>query len=655
MVASAILIPSSWALTALILPIAAKWLLIGRFRPGRYPLWGWYYCRWWLVRQIMTLAPLDYLAGSPLMSLYIRLLGGKVGKNCHIGTGRLHLPDLLDIDQGVSIGYGVEIQPFAIADGWLYQAPIKIAANAYIGTNSVVMLGSRIGQGARIAEQSLVAQNQIIPEHETWSGSPSQRTINTDPVLDKMAQKPFKAHWSPILWIGFVFGVFVLEMLPIIMFIPGLVFESISAEGNLIWELAATPIAGLMFVLTACTLVAVGKKLVMPTVEPGIFPLRSSFGFRKWLTDKLMLTSLMVTNTLYATLYTLPWLRLLGAKIGFRSEVSTVSYVDPDLLILGKESFVADLAAVGPAKHHNGLIALGTTELGSRCFIGNAALVAGNTRLANDSLIGVHSVPPTEPVKSGTSWLGSPAIFLPRRQKSDCFDETVTFRPPVKLVICRLTIEFLRIVLPPTLIYLLVVQDIQCLVWLAPLLSTPLLVAVMPILYFLTSLLITGLVAALKWLLIGRYRPRVEPLWSNFVWRTELITGLYESVAVPLVLRWLTGTPLIAPLLRLFGAKIGHRVYMETTFLTEFDLVAVADDVAIAGLTSLQTHLFEDRVMKMSTLKIGRGCSVGARSVVLYDSVLETGSKLDALSLVMKSEVLPPKSQWQGIPARLVE
>ena len=31
--------------------IAGKWLIIGRYREGRYPLWGHYYLRWWLVDQ----------------------------------------------------------------------------------------------------------------------------------------------------------------------------------------------------------------------------------------------------------------------------------------------------------------------------------------------------------------------------------------------------------------------------------------------------------------------------------------------------------------------------------------------------------------------------------------------------------------------------
>ena len=154
--------------------------------------------------------------------------------------------------------------------------------------------------------------------------------------------------------------------------------------------------------------------------------------------------------------------------------------------------------------------------------------------------------------------------------------------------------------------------------------------------------------------LIALLRPRVQPQWSHFVWRTELITGLYENVAVPWLIHWLAGTPLMAPALRMFGAKIGKRVYMETHFLTEFDLVRVGNDAAISGQAALQTHLFEDRVMKMSTLKIGARCSVGGQSVVLYDTEMGEGSSLGSLSLLMKGETLPPETRWEGSPARSI-
>ena len=236
------------------------------------------------------------------------------------------------------------------------------------------------------------------------------------------------------------------------------------------------------------------------------------------------------------------------------------------------------------------------------------------------------------------------------------FDESVTYHPPAKLVLGRLAVEFLRVVLPSTILFAEILLGGAA--WLqlsAADLPVPLLLALAPVLYLACGLLTTLLVAGLKWLIVGRYHPRVEPAWSFFVWRSELVTGLYESVAVPALLGWLTGTPLAPPILRLFGVKIGRRVYLESTYVTEFDLVRIGDDAAIGDLTSLQTHLFEDRVMKMSTVNIGSACTVGQRSVVLYDSQLSPGAELDALSLVMKGETLPPESRWRGIPARLVD
>jgi len=641
-------------LLGLLLPVAAKWLLIGRFRAGRYPLWGWYYCRWWLVRKLMGLAPLNYLAGSPLLAPYLRLFGARIGTGCHLGSAALQLPDLLEIGDGASIGYGAVLEPFYVENGWLIQAPVRVGAGAFIGANSVIMLGGLVGDGAWLAEQSLVARDQSIPAGETWAGSGSRR-VAADRQMVELAGTQSPRHWPLPVLVTFVFAFFLLELLTSLLVAPAFWFLYECSGGTWIVLFALMPVAGFIFVLTTCAAVAIGKKVVLPCVHPGVFPLRSWFGLRKWVADKLMMTSLAATNSLYATLYTLPWLRLLGARVGRRAEVSTVSNIDPDLLVLGQESFVADFAVVGASRYHNGLVSLGTTELGSRCFVGNAAVVPGDTHLAHGSLLGVLSVPPTVAVQAGTSWLGSPALFLPRRQASEKFDENVTYRPPARLVVCRLAIEFVRIVLPPTLMFSLFFLYAVVSFELSQMVSGVVLAAVLPTVYLAAAVAVVGVVAALKWLIIGRYRPRVQPLWSHFVWRTELVTALYESVAVPALLRWLTGTPLLRPLLRMFGARIGRRVYLETTYLTEFDLVRVGDDAALGGLTSLQTHLFEDRVMKMSTVVIGPGCTVGPRAVVLYDADLGAGAELEALSLAMKGESLPARSCWRGIPARPVE
>ena len=66
---------------------------------------------------------------------------------------------------------------------------------------------------------------------------------------------------------------------------------------------------------------------------------------------------------------------------------------------------------------------------------------------------------------------------------------------------------------------------------------------------------------------------------------------------------------------------------------------------------TLQTHLFEDRVMKMSLVRIGRRAAVGGMSLVLYDTEIGDGASLGQLSLLMKGESLPEGTQWEGIPA----
>ena len=56
-----------------------KWVVLGRTRPGRYPLWGVYYFRWWFAKRLEPLVHIKWLQGSPMMRRYLRLLGARVG------------------------------------------------------------------------------------------------------------------------------------------------------------------------------------------------------------------------------------------------------------------------------------------------------------------------------------------------------------------------------------------------------------------------------------------------------------------------------------------------------------------------------------------------------------------------------------------------
>jgi non-ribosomal peptide synthetase-like protein len=157
------------------------------------------------------------------------------------------------------------------------------------------------------------------------------------------------------------------------------------------------------------------------------------------------------------------------------------------------------------------------------------------------------------------------------------------------------------------------------------------------------------LVVGLKKAVMGTFKPVIVPLWSMYVWLNEMVNGAYESVMAPAIAPFL-GTPFIATFLRMIGCKIGRHAYIDTTLFSEFDLVEIADYATLNMGAVIQNHLFEDRVMKSSYLKIGEGCSVGNMGVVLYDSVMEAGSVLGPLSLLMKGETLAAGSRNHGIP-----
>ncbi len=114
------------------------------------------------------------------------------------------------------------------------------------------------------------------------------------------------------------------------------------------------------------------------------------------------------------------------------------------------------------------------------------------------------------------------------------------------------------------------------------------------------------------------------------------------------------GTPYASWVLSLLGVKIGKRCFIDSSGITEFDLIEIGDDVALNDEAGLQTHLFEDRIMKMGRIKIGNRCTVGASAAILYDVELEDDVNVLDLTLIMKGETLPKETSWQGAPGQRI-
>ena len=625
-------------------------------KPGRYRLWGLTYLRLWTLDMLLGIGPMPVVSGSGLMPIYLRALGARVGARATIASSSISLPALIEIGRDAAIGYGAVLRPWRVEDGWVTVGKITIGAGAFVGANAVLEPGSSVGAGALLAEQSLLGRGESVPAGKRWAGSPSQSVESLAPAVETMMRsRTSLPGWRPQQILMTLLGIGALEVGAICLILPsvGLVWWAL-LEWGVLAGVAATVLAGPVFVITVCVVVALGRNAILPHTPVGVYPVRSVLGVRKWVADKLLEFSLTFTNSLYATLYTAPWLRCLGARVGRGAEVSTAGHLDPDLLTLDQESFVADMATVGAATFANGRVAFLPTVVGRRAFVGNASVVPAGTSLGEQSLVGVSTVPPGEQVPVGTSWLGSPAMNLPRRQDSGDFPEETTFRPPRRIVWQRLGIEFARATLPASVLGLSFYLFLLTLSGLAYDRDLPVPALASPLVAMLSGIAVIAYCAAVKRNVVGVYRPRVEPLWSPFVRRSEFVTGLYEAAAVPAGLGMLVGTPFLPPLLRWFGARIGRRTWIGTTYLTEFDLVEVGDDATIGTEVSLQTHLFEDRVMKMSVVTVGARATIGTRAIVLYDAIVGDEVSLGSLSLLMKGEHLTVGTSWHGIPAQNV-
>jgi len=644
------------------LGILLRRLLVGRLRPGNYPLWGLTYFRWWLGARLNEIPAVYLISGTPWKSLHLRLLGAKVGRDCLINSVTVSVPELLTFGDGACLGTFVNLENARVEGGRLIIGRITIGRGAAVDSYAVLENDTSVGDGARLAGQSALAEAKHVPAGETWAGAPA-RPVETDTALP--APPPRPSVWARAVRLAaFAVGAAVVAVLFYIPVFPTFVaidyvdarwldlFESDRAwwETFPLFFLLAIPAAALLLFITAG--LAAFLKACLPSQRTGRFSLHGREYFWKWQLSAILDASLQVLHGLYASVYAATWLRLLGTKVGRDAEVSTAEGVVPELLELGDESFIADGAMLGDEEQRGGWMVLRRTRIGHRSFVGNGAYVPDGTTFPEDFLLGVQSSSPrNEQMHAGQTWMGSPPMLLPARETIASQDPTLTFRPSPGRRLARACIEGLRIVVPLAFIiavgYVTVYETMEYVTeedWGG----------------FTVALTLAGLgyaamaftfVCSAKWLLVGRYRPRLAPMWTRFVWLSEAVTILHESLAVPALLNYLRGTPMLPWAFRLLGVKVGRATWLNTTDLTEFDCVTIGDGAELNEHSGPQTHLFEDRVMRIGLVEIGARATLGVRTTVLYDASVGAECRLGPLTLVAKGEHTPAHTSWEGTPS----
>ena len=627
--------------------VVASRLLLAGVRPGDYPRGGGVHLRLWLAEQVAHQIGAVGLAGAPWISYYARALGAKIGEDVDLHA----LPPvtgMLTVGRGASIEPEVDLAGHWIDGDLVRIGGIRIGAHSTVGARSTLLPGARIGKHAEIAPGSAVFGR--VPSGQRWAGSPAVRVGHVDAWWPE-GRPPRRTAWV----LGYAASSIALSLIPIVGFAVGalvivLIGQASHGAGASFGAIVGSAFTALVPATLAAGLVIAGAivmlvRLLGTGVTAGVHPVRGRIGWQVWSTERLLDLSRTVLFPLYSSLFTPIWLRMLGAKVGKDVEASTVLLL-PRMTTVEDGAFLADDTLVASYELGGGWLRIAPAEIGRRAFLGNSGMAGAGRRVPRDALVAVLSAAPRKS-KAGTSWIGSPPMRL--RRAANAGDDSRTFHPPEALRVARALWELGRIV--PVFV--------TCAIGLGTLFA---LLAITEYWGAVAAVLLSGIVmlaaggvaagvsTAAKWALIGRIAAGEHPLWSSFVWRSEVSDTFTEMVAAPWFALSASGTPALVVWLRSLGASIGHGVWCESHWLPEADLVRLGDASTVNRGCVVQTHLFHDRIMSIDDVTLDNGSTLGPHSVILPAARVGAHATVGPASLVMRGEFVPDRSRFSGNP-----
>lgn len=631
----------AWAALTLGIGAAAKWTLVGRYRPMRVRAWTWWHLRHWLVVRAVSLAPWGLIESVGLAPPALRLLGARIGRRVHVHAG-VRLTDggwdLLAIEDGASIGQDASLRTVDLERGSFVLAPVTVRRDATVETRAGLSGGAELGEGSILRPLSNLVPG-CADARSMMDGVPAERTGDAPAAAHGLPSAPWPIRIAAACALGAISLAVAAMPWSVAAVIIGRHWDSPAVVVG-----ACAAAAAAMVVLQALLVRALGAAPESSYSLHGVTALRVAMQSRlvessgRWLSGTLMWPM---------------WLRIAGACIGPGCEISTVIDVVPGAVELGRDTFFADGVYLGGARLRSGTARIEPVVLGDSCFVGNHTVLPGGTNLRSATLVGISTSAEGLPPEPGSSWFGHPPFRLPRREVVEAPRELTHEPSPVRRV-NRWCWELARFALPgvPVLVgvewfRLVASAEERC-----P--ATAFRLVALPAITLGSVALPVLACIAMKWILLGRVRPGTHPLWSCWCSRWDFLYVAWGMwAAAPLTA--LEGTRMLAPVLRCFGCRIGRRALLGHGFahVVDPDMLHLGDDVTVQAL--FQAHTFEDRVLKVDHVHVRDGATVGANAVLLYGADVGAGATVAPHSVVMKRERLEPGVAYEGAPTRAYE
>jgi len=648
-------------------PILAKWILIGRWKPKQIRIWSLGYVRFWVVKTLVRRNPIVMFTGSPLFNVYLRLLGAKVGRGVVILSN--HVPictDLLSIGDGTIIRKDSFINGYRAHAGFIHVGPISIGKNAVISEATVIDIDTAMGDGTQLGHASSLHSGQTVPDGQHWHGSPGRQTLKdnfltVDPApcstFRRVAYAAYQLLSLLLVWLPMGIAVAILLLLKVPR-LSQLMAAETAAFTNWTFYRDALVVSLVLYLgslLVGFVIVTTVPRLLNLLIRP--YTVYRLYGFYYGLHRLIArLTNAKALSGLVGdTSWIVHYLRGIGYDLGKIVQTGAnfggmVKHESPYLSSIGTGTMVADALSMMNAEFSSTSFRLSWTFIGERNFLGNGIVYPSKGRTRDNCLLATKvMVPISGKVRENVGLLGSPAFEIPRSVDRDSsFDHLKQGDGLRRRLAAKNRHNFI------TILWCLFVR------WFFVFMLTVLLGLVGDFYASLGAAAIVlnfvfAIVLGIAYeILVDRIVRGFKPLPVLFcsiyelaMWRHER----YWKVPSTGYLAAFAGTPFINMILRRVGVRIGRRVFNDGCGMTERTLVTIGDDCTINEASTVQCHSQEDGTFKSDYSTLGSNVTLGTAAHVHYGVTIGDGAVIASDSFLMKGEEVPPYEHWGGNPA----
>ncbi|MEU6403460.1 Pls/PosA family non-ribosomal peptide synthetase [Streptomyces sp. NPDC046985] len=648
-----------------LVPVAAKWILVGRWKAQEFPVWGLSYLRLWFVKSLLHANPMVLFVGNPLYVMYLRALGARIGKDVTILSKSVPVcTDLLTIGSGTVIRKDSFFLGYRAHAGRIQTGRITLGRDVFIGEKTVLDIDTAMGDDSQLGHSSALYRGQRIPAGERRHGSPAQPTeVDYARVPAARCGTLRRACFalSSLLQLFFVYA-------PLAVGGTYLVFAEVPALSGRLDPRARTGTAVdfvgdtllLGTVLFAASLmlglftVCVVPRLLRPLLKPDrVYPLYGLHYAAHRMTAALT-NSVFFTWLFGDSSYIVPYLRAIGYDLSEVEQTGSnfgteVHHENPFLVTVGTGTMVADGLSVLNAEFSSTSFRTSRASIGAGNFIGNNIAYPVGARTGDDCLLATKVMVPLDgEIRQGVGLLGSPCFEIPRSVERDTsFDHMRTGEELRRNLAAKNRSNLRTIALHVGLR------------WMNSLLLTAVGLASVALYGTLGHVVIAGYLAltlalnALFFVLVeralGSFRrlsPRLCSIYDPYFWWHERLWKVPDRY-----LEVFNGTPYKSLIWRLLGVRIGRRVFDDGCYISERTLTEIGDDCTLNAASKIQCHSQEDGTFKSDRTTLGADVTLGVGSHVHYGVTIGDRAVLAPDSFLMKGEEVPANAEWGGNPA----